>query len=113
MIRLTVRPPFDVARAALLVGALLLIGTESVVRGDDPIDDLDRELLDALEGKPPQDSPLQIIPRLIDSTQTAATRLQEGQLDTQMEQLQSQILADIDALLEQSTPPAQPPQGGS
>jgi hypothetical protein len=101
--------------AALLIvlGLLLTDGGTLRLLAADQIDDLDRELLDALEGKPPQDSPLRIIPRLLDTTQTAASRLQNGQLDDDTQRLQTQILADIDALLEQATPPAQPPQGGS
>lgn len=106
------RPP-ALRRAASIGAAVLLIGMPLSLRADDPADAIDRELLEALEGAAPADSPLQIIPRLIDSTQTAASRLQEGRLDEDTQQLQSQILADIDALLQQASPPAQPPQGGS
>jgi hypothetical protein len=95
---------------AFLFAMVLLIAQQGAMLAvaDDQVDDLDRELLDALEGKPPKDSPFQIIPRLLDTTRTAASRLEGGQLDQQIEQLQTQILADIDALLEQAAPP--PPQ---
>jgi len=76
----------------------------------DDTDALDRELLESLEGEQTlQESLDQIVPRLLEGTQTAAKRLVDGQLDQQTTRLQQQILDDIDALLASSAPP-NPPQ---
>lgn len=100
--------------AAVLIGMLIMTpGVAQRVCADDPGEALDRELLDALEGKPAKNSPLEIIPRLIDDTRAAASRLQEGELGPDTRQLQTQILADLDALLEQAAPPSPPPQNGA
>lgn len=98
----------------VLIAMLIMTpGVAQRVWADDPSEALDRDLLDALEGKPAKNSPLEIIPRLIDDTRAAASRLQEGELGPDTRQLQTQILADLDALLEQAAPPSPPPQNGA
>ena len=79
------RGALGIAGWCRLLGAVLLVGALVVtpcvaprVCADDPLQTLDRDLLEALEGKPAKDSPLQIIPRLLEGTRTAASRLQEG-----------------------------------
>lgn len=94
------------------LGLLIVLGLSLTTRADDA-DALDRELLESLEGTSPADSLERIVPRLIEGTRTAAERLQQGQLDEQTAALQSQILADIDTLLKQSSPPQQPQQNSS
>ena len=103
-------------RASLVVrtvtSALLLCGCAPTWADD--VDALDRQLLDALEERPPADSPQQLVPRLIKSTKQTAQRLQEGRLDAETTALQKQILEDIDALLKQSAPPdRRSPSSGS
>ena len=58
--------PRRLLEAVLLVGALVVAGGDaSRVCADDPLETLDRDLLEALEEKPAKDSPLQIILLLV------------------------------------------------
>ncbi|MGE0375716.1 MAG: hypothetical protein AB7I48_20130 [Planctomycetaceae bacterium] len=78
------------------------------VRADD---DLDRQLLESLEGRTTPDSPIILVNRLLENTESSRRRLTAGQLDEETAAIQQQILDDIDALLAQSTasPPGSPP----
>lgn len=93
----------------VLVAALL---PDCTVRADD-VKPLDQEVLEALEGQPAADSLERIIPRLINGTMTAAERMGRGELGVDTARVQAQVLADLDALLSQSSPPGQPPQNGA
>lgn len=101
--------------AAIVMLAAALIGGEALTAANDA-DPLDRQLLDALEGAPAGETrletPVEIIPRLLERTQAAAARLGQSQIDDATTALQAEILADIDALLRQGAS-AQPQQGES
>lgn len=98
------------AATIVLVG----LGTQSVSSSADESQTLDEELLEALSGGGhAEESPASIVPRLIDSTRAAARRLKSGQVDEETENLQKQILADLDALLEQAPQSPPPPSSSS
>ncbi len=77
-------------------------------------DDLDQELLKSLEEGRQPDSVVTIVNRLLDNTTQAQARLADSDFQKQTQTLQQQILEDIDALLEQTTPPpgSPPPSSG-
>ncbi|MBX3436836.1 MAG: hypothetical protein KF861_05035 [Planctomycetaceae bacterium] len=97
---------------ALLVTA---VGFGGNVHRVDADDELDRQLLESLEGPPASEvqSPAALISRLLENTHTARLRLEAGQLDEQTAGVQQQILDDLDALLRQTGTPPLPSSEGS
>lgn len=77
-------------------------------------DDLDQELLKSLQEEENSESVVTIVNRLLDNTQQAEIRLEASDFKGQTQSLQQQILDDIDALLEMTSPPpgSPPPSSG-
>jgi len=102
--------------SAVLLAAVFLTGGNALTARAE--DDLDRQLLESLEGGGEPQSPVAIIDRLLENTESARERLAAGTLDEETASIQRQILDDFDALLDQtgSPPPSAsppPPQGGA